>query len=84
MSSDKGIQRKETELKSITVMPTNNSANIDVFHIDCINGLLMEIHEHLKGIVAKTIDQRGYKDAALKALNGLQINELHKLRRVFE
>ena len=61
-----------------------NDGNPDILHINIIEGLAVQIQEHLVSVNPRTAEQAEAKDKALNKFNAWQRNQLFDLRREFE
>jgi len=62
----------------------NNNANTNLMHVDAVEGLAMQINEHLDALIADTVEQHEIKEQAIKNLAEWQKIDLHDLRRAYE
>lgn len=60
------------------------SENINIVHIEAIEGLSIQIGEHLNQITEENPEQREAKYKALEYLASFESNQVLELRRQFE
>ena len=58
--------------------------NVNIVHVNAIEGLAEQISEHLKQLVSENSEQYNAKNEAEEYLHNYEINQIKGLRDVFE
>lgn len=61
-----------------------NNANVNLNHINIVEGLIYQIHGHLQALLPHTEEQIGEKNSSIAGLSGWEKTQLFALRREFE
>lgn len=62
----------------------NNNANTNIVHIQAIEGLAMQINDHLDALTEDTVEKYNIKLNTMKAMADWQAIALYSLRRAYE
>ena len=65
-------------------MPNLKNQNINITHINIIEGLAHEINGHIEALVSKHPDQQAAKDILRRGIAMWEATELHDARIAFE
>lgn len=68
-----------------SALKKTNNANTNLFvHIAAIEGLTVQINEHLNALPAESVEQYKIKAQAMQNLANWQKTDLHALRKAYE